>query len=271
MREPQKYEDLFFTDDFMFCKIMENDEHICRRVIEVLLGIQVERIEYTHKQETLDIDIESRGVRLDVVAKGDGRVFDLEMQTTKEADLPKRARYYQAMMDLDSLVKGQNYAALPESFVVFICTNDPFGLGLPRYTVEQTCKESPDANEKVNDKTCKVYYNTKAWEELAKEDAEVRAFLKFLYTQKAESRLTEEIMEAVMTARGNEPWRKEFVHARELRERGRKEGYEEGRAEGIEQGREEGLEEGRAEQFALDQRRIVELEAEIERLKRTAQ
>ena len=70
---------------------MENDEHICRRVIEILLGIQVERIEHTRKQETLSVDIESRGVRLDVVAKGDGRLFDLEMQTTAEIDLPKRA------------------------------------------------------------------------------------------------------------------------------------------------------------------------------------
>ncbi len=235
---------------------MENDEHICRRVIEILLGIQVERIEYTHKQETLDIDIESRGVSLDVVARGDGRIFDLEMQTTTEKNLPKRARYYQAMIDLDCLVKGQSYENLPESFVVFICTNDPFGLGLPRYTVEQTCKENPAANEKVDDKTCKVHYNSKAWEGLADEDAELRAFLKFLATQKVESKLTEDIMKAVVTARGNEPWRKEFVHARELRERGRKEGYE------------EGLEEGRAEQLIADQQRIAILEAENARLKK---
>ncbi len=276
MREPQKYEDLFFTDDFMFCKIMENDEHICRRVIEVLLGIQVERIEYTHKQETLDIDIESRGVRLDVVAKGDGKIFDLEMQTTAEKNLPKRARYYQSMMDMDCLAKGQDYDNLPESFVVFICTQDPFGLGLPRYTIEQTCKENPEANNKIDDKIRKVYYNSKAWEGLAKDDAEVRAFLKFLATQKAESKLTEEIMEAVMTARRNEPWRKEFMHARELRERGRKEGYEEGLEEGIEQGRAEERAIAQA-QLAADQTeiaalkiensRIATLEAEIERLK----
>ncbi len=120
----------------MFCKIMENNEHICRRVIEILLGIQVERIEYTHQQETLDIDIESRGVRLDVVAKGDGRIFDLEMQTTAEKDSPKRARYYQATMDLDCLAKGQDYENLSNSFIVFICTSNPFDIGLPRYTVK---------------------------------------------------------------------------------------------------------------------------------------
>ena len=259
MREAKCYEDLFFTDDFLFCKIMESNEHICRRVIEVLLGIQVERIEYTNNQETVAIDIESRGVRLDVVAKGDGRIFDLEMQTAAEKDLPKRARYYQAMMDLDCLDKGRKYVALPESFIVFICTRDPFGFGLPRYTVRQICEESPVANEKIDDKIRKVYYNSKAWEGLAKDDSEVRAFLKFLATRRAETLLTEEIMEAVMTARHNEPWRKEFVHACELRERGRKEGYE------------EGLEEGRAialAQLEMERARIVELEAENKRLKK---
>lgn len=83
-------------------------------------------------------------------------------------------------------------------------------------------------------------------------------------------------MEAVMTARRNEPWRKEFMHARELRERGRKEGYEEGLEEGIEQGRAEERAIAQA-QLAADQTeiaalkiensRIATLEAEIERLK----
>lgn len=62
-------------------------------------------------------------------------------------------------------------------------------------------------------------------------------------------------MEAINTARRNEPWRKEFMHARELRECGRKEGYEDGLAEGI--GR--GLEQGRAEAQA----QIAELEKRL--------
>ena len=146
MKEPQKYEDLFFTDDFLFCKIMENDEHICRRVIEILLGIEVERIEYTGKQETLSVDFEPRGIRLDVVAK------------------------------------GERYEALPESFIVFICTSDPFGLGLPRYTVRQICEENSAADKKIDDKIHKVYYNSKAREEIARVNTEVRALLKFLST-----------------------------------------------------------------------------------------
>ena len=73
--------------------------------------------------------------------------------------------------------------------------------------------------------------------------------------------------EAVLQARRNEPWRKEFVHARELRERGRKEGYEEGRAEGYEEGR---TEERAIAQVQLEKERekIAELEARIAELER---
>ena len=259
MREAQKYEDLFFTDDFMFCKIMENDEHICKSVIEILLGIQVERIDYANRQESIAMDFGSRGIRLDVVVKGDGKIFNLEMQTTMEKDLPKRARYYQAMMDLDFLEKGKEYETLPESFVVFICTSDPFGCGLPRYTVNQTCMENSAASEKIDDKSRKVYYNARAWKEQSEQDAEVQAFLKFLATRKAESKLTGEIMEAVLQARRNEPWRKEFVHARELRERGRKQGYEEGY--------EEGLAIAQA-QLEKEREKIAELQARIAELER---
>lgn len=65
--------------------------------------------------------------------------------------------------------------------------------------------------------------------------------------------------EAVLQARRNEPWRKEFVHARELRERGRKEGYEEGY--------EEGLAVAQA-QLEKERERIAELEARIAELER---
>ena len=125
--------------------------------------------------------------------------------------------------------------------------------------VRQTCLENSAASEKIDDKSRKVYYNARAWKAQSGQDAEVRAFLKFLATRKAESKLTGEIMEAVLQARRNEPWRKEFVHARELRERGRKEGYEEGY--------EEGLAIAQA-QLEKERERIEELEARIAELER---
>ena len=47
-------------------------------------------------------------------------------------NLPKRMRYYQGMIDLNILEKGENYKNLKKSFVIFICTFDLFGLGPKR-------------------------------------------------------------------------------------------------------------------------------------------
>ena len=40
-------------------------------------------------------------------------------------------------MDVDNLLRGQSYAELKESYVIFICKQDPFGKGLPVYTCAQ--------------------------------------------------------------------------------------------------------------------------------------
>ena len=63
-------------------------------------------------------------------------------------DIGKRTRYYQSMIDIDSLLKGAVYSELKESYVIFICTSDPFESGLPVYTFERKCRE--DAGVALN-------------------------------------------------------------------------------------------------------------------------
>lgn len=53
-------------------------------------------------------------MRLDVFARGDGRVYDIEMQVARERDLGRRMRYYQAAMDVGELGSGEDFGALPE-------------------------------------------------------------------------------------------------------------------------------------------------------------
>ena len=59
-------------------------------------------------------------------------------------------------MDVDNLLRGQSYAELKESYVIFICTQDPFGVGLPVYTFRSVCSE--DGSILLNDKSVKVFY-----------------------------------------------------------------------------------------------------------------
>ena len=41
----KKWEDLTIADNFIFCKVMEN-ESLCKELLEILLGIKIEKINY---------------------------------------------------------------------------------------------------------------------------------------------------------------------------------------------------------------------------------
>ena len=52
----------------------------------------------------------SKGIRLDIYLEDDDNtVFNLEMQTTTYKELPKRSRYYQGIIDLNMIEKGESY------------------------------------------------------------------------------------------------------------------------------------------------------------------
>ena len=87
-----------------------------------------------------------------------GTVYNVEMQTADNKNLPKRSRYYQGQMDMAALKTGEDFARLPQSIVIFICTFDPFGRERYRYTFVETCRED---GELLEDGTCKIFLNTK--------------------------------------------------------------------------------------------------------------
>ena len=74
-----------------------------------------------------------KGVRFDVVAHEGRKLYDIEMQVTNHKDLPQRIRYYQGMLDKATLDSGKDYRGLKQTYIIFICTFDAFGWGLPVY------------------------------------------------------------------------------------------------------------------------------------------
>ena len=178
-------EELKFTDDFMFCRVMQNPD-LCKGVIERLLGIKVERLEYPELQKEIRPYYSAHGVRLDVYVKDSDRIFDIEMQTTIPDDLPRRMRYYQSMIDVDSLISGCEYETLKESYVIFLCTKDPFGFGLPVYTFKTVCKEK--SGFALNDGINKIFFNASAF--ASEENLEIKGFLGYLYSGKPSDNFT---------------------------------------------------------------------------------
>ena len=164
-----KWEELSISNDFLFGKVMQNPE-LCKELLQrILPDLNIERIEYPELQKSINMDMDARSVRLDVYVKDEKEVvYDIEMQVSHTKELPKRSRYYQSMIDLQLIDKGQLYDELKRSYVIFICTFDPFHQGKAQYTFENLCLE--DKNLKLNDGAKKVFFNARDYRTAENED-----------------------------------------------------------------------------------------------------
>ena len=232
----ETFEKIEFTNDFMFRKVME-DPKICKRMLEILLDIKIDHIENLTSEFTLQNIYNGRGVRLDVYVKDSTRVFDVEMQTSVKGDEGLRARYYQSEIDMKILNRGESYRKLKESYVIFLCTQDPFGYGLPIYTFKNLCIQ--DNSIKLNDRTFKYFFNASAADKIQGNE-EVKNLLSYISTNVPKSAFTQEIEDEVKASSNDSEWRKGLMTFEMILEEKKQEGF----AQGIERGREEGIEQG---------------------------
>ena len=204
----QKWERLTLADNFIFCKVLEDNPEVCRHLIEILLNIKIDRIEKPAAEKSLKTDFISRGIRFDVYVKdGNGRSFDIEIQTTRSTSLAKRARYYQGLMDVDNVQHGSGYDVLNESYVIFLCLGDAFGKGFPVYTFRYRADEDKDFL--MDDGTVNVFFNAKKYDTMRSE--ELRAFFKYLCGKEPSSGFTDRLSALVERVKTNAQWRHRFM------------------------------------------------------------
>ena len=230
---PKPFEKLTFSDDWMFQKVL-HDPEICAELVERLLHISVGRVEYPELEKVIEPFYTSKGVRLDVYLKDSDKVIDIELQSYPMDTLGKRIRYYESMLNMDALMKGQDYTLLKDSYIVFICTEDPFKnnneiyYGLPCYTFRNICEENNTVD--LSDKSLKVIYNASAYEKA--EDKRIREFLRFIHTQEpGEDDFNKRLSEHVAKIKENEEFRSEYaamnLHGQDIIRIAKKEASEE--------------------------------------------
>ena len=143
-----------------------------------------------YKQKAIDITYTAKSIRFDVyVEDEDNTVYDIEMQTDVQKDVAKRSRYYQGMIDLNLIEKGEKYSKLKTSYIIFICMFDPFEQGRHIYTFENRCIEDLDIG--LGDETTKIFLNPYGTEDDI--SMEMDEFLKFVAGQSSNSRFTSAI------------------------------------------------------------------------------
>lgn len=87
------YNKLTSTNNFVFCKVLENNLDLCRQLLELILSVKIKKIELADKK-ILDITPDGKSVRLDIfVVDSKGTVYNIEMQVAAKRNLPKRSRY----------------------------------------------------------------------------------------------------------------------------------------------------------------------------------
>ena len=232
----KSFDDLTIADDFMFCKVMQNED-ICKEFLEMVLANEIGKIAYLSPQNTVAAGIEAKTVRLDLLVKDEaGKSYDVEMQVSNEHNIPKRMRYYQAAIDIAFLDKSSHYKALNDCYIIFVCLFDARGKDKPLYTFENICIE--DGQTPLRDGTKKVIINAEAFRKA--EDKELKGFLEYVKTGTANTEYTGRIETMIQTVKNNEQARQKyrFMSGFEMdaREEGRSEGLEQGIAQGIQQG-----------------------------------
>lgn len=229
--QQESWEKLSIANDFLFGKIMQNP-WICKELLQrILPELEIDHIEYPELQKAIKPDVDARSVRLDVYVKDNkNTVYDIEMQVSNTKELPKRSRYYQSMIDLQLIDKGEFYKKLNRSYIIFICLFDTFGKGRHIYTFENICKE--DKGISMGDGAAKIFLNANGTQDDVSK--ELKAFLDYVAGKRPADSFVAKLEDAVQEAKRNREWRHEYMtllmrdqeNLEMGREQGRKQGEE---------------------------------------------
>lgn len=169
-----------FTNSVVFNLVMRRNPDLCKGVVEAALGFELSKISYIETEKTIQPKLTSKNVRLDVVAKADGKMIDIEMQVAYEPSLARRARYYESAMDTDALKSGISYHELPESYVIFFCKGAPFGKGCAERRFVMMDALHPTEKMALDDGRTVVVLSAGNWVEV--ESPSLSKLLKYIHT-----------------------------------------------------------------------------------------
>ena len=204
-----KWNKLTLRNNFMFRLVMEKQE-LCKKLIECILGIKIKSISYMEHEKSFEANLKSKGIRLDLfVIDEDGVAYDIEMQmdNSYKEFLGRRTRYYVSTMDNNALKKGERYSQLRKSYVIFICTFDPFGRGLAKYTFNAICNE--DHSLVLDDGVTRVFINTEG--DRHRISKELASFIGYISTGEVTDDYTRDLDEEVRALRNDDGRERDYM------------------------------------------------------------
>ena len=72
----EKWERATIANNFIFYKVMRHNPDVCKELLELLLEIEIDRIEM-RGEEVIETDFGSKGIRLDIYAKNESNAYNI--------------------------------------------------------------------------------------------------------------------------------------------------------------------------------------------------
>ena len=239
--------ELNVIDNFLFTTLLTREgskEKVARLILNSILDKEFRNVTVTAQREYPGIDTDLHGIRLDVSITDDDDdavIYDLEPDNIiKDVELlPKRNRFYSAVIDSKNLPSGKPYDQLPNLVIIMILSYDPFGSGDLYYEAATHLKTHPDIPYEDGIRRIYLYADGK-YNLTGATGEKLRSMVRYIrYSDKEHvvDEATAELDTIVREARANKEvsmvYLRTLERERELKEEGREEGLEEGRKEGI--------------------------------------
>lgn len=239
IKDITKWNKMTLKNSYMFRLVMEKN-NLCKPLIERILGIKIKSLSYVEPEKSFEAKLRTKGIRLDLfVIDEDGVAYDIEMQmdNSYKKFLGKRSRYYVSLMDNGALKKDEPYSQLRKSYVIFICTFDPFGKGLAKYTFNAICNE--DHSLVLDDGVTRVFINTEG--DRHKISRELANLIDYISTGAVTDDYTRQLDERVQELRNDTGEEVSYMTYMQTMMEARNIGFDEGLNQGLSQGLNQGL------------------------------
>ena len=195
------------SNDKMFAAVLASNPDLAQQMIETILDIRIDHVVCVNAQQILNYNANVKSVRFDVYIKDQaGVIYDVEMQASPKNRrwLPKRSRYYGSVIDAETVKSGTSYKDIKNTYIIFICTYDPFDEGLARYTGKTMCVE--DRGVTMEDGITHIYLNARAVRKNVSE--ELAVLLDYIAgKEEKSSELTDALQREVNRYNKDEDWR----------------------------------------------------------------
>lgn len=239
----KSWDELTFTDDYMFKLVMSKHPKFIKKLLEIILQVKVRDIRFHETEKNLKESYDGHGIRFDLyVEDSDNTIYDIEMQVGYYSSnaLAKRMRFYQGIFDVDSLKAGQSYTLLKKSIIIFLCPFKFLNGERSLYTFNSYCLQ--DKSLLLPDETTKIIVSS-AGNRTPDTPKALIPILDYMNGKSASSNFTKAIDEAIKKEKDIETERMSYMtyemKLQEMQDFGYNKGKTDGKIEGKIEGRAE--------------------------------